>query len=235
MEAAHFKLLLGDADGTKAAMDKCGKILDTFDAVETAVHASFYRVSGDYYKAKAEYANYYKNSLLYLACVNVEKDLTEAARVQRAHDLSISALLGDSTYNFGELLLHPILSSLSASSEHAYLSDLLFAFNAGDIGRFESLAPHLPKEPILAENLPFLRQKICLMALIESVFTRSSDDRTIAFTTIASETKLPVDEVEHLVMKALSLKLIRGTLDQVSGVARITWVQPRVLDARQIA
>ncbi|CBQ71239.1 related to 26S proteasome regulatory particle chain RPN9 [Sporisorium reilianum SRZ2] len=234
MEAAHFKLLLGDADGTKAAMDKCGKILDGFDAVETAVHASFYRVCGDYYKAKAEYANYYKNSLLYLACVNVDVDLTDDARVQRAHDLSISALLGATIYNFGELLLHPILASLGKSKQHSWLSDLLFAFNAGDIGRFEALAPHLGKEPILAENQPFLRQKICLMSLIESVFKRAADDRTIAFATIAAETKLPVDEVEHLVMKALSLKLIRGTLDQVDQLARITWVQPRVLDHRQI-
>jgi len=30
------------------------------------------------------------------------------------------------------------------------------------------------------------------------------------------------------------LKLIRGTLDQHSQLARITWVQPRVLDKRQI-
>ncbi|EPQ30941.1 uncharacterized protein PFL1_01839 [Pseudozyma flocculosa PF-1] len=233
MEAAHFRLVLGDTDGTKQAMDRCAQILDTFDAVETAVHASFYRVSGDFYKAKAEYANYYKNSLLYLACVNVDTDLADADRVQRAHDLAISALLGDSIYNFGELLLHPILASL-ASSEHAWLSDLLFAFNAGDIGRFESLAPHLSKEPILSENLPFLRQKVCLMALIESVFRRSSDDRTIAFETIAIETKLPVDEVEHLIMKALSLVLIKGTIDQDAQVARIVWVQPRVLDRRQI-
>lgn len=185
MEAAHFQLLLGDLDGTKEAMDKCAKILDGFDSVEAGVHASFYRVCGDYYKvssvdtrkkvarqllrscgsrrhccplrkheslaprpsschivrlgarcmeaaslretlsrpfavipaltrpsftscmrsqAKAEYANYYKNSLLYLACVNVDADLTASDRVQRAHDLGVSALLGDTIYNFGELV-----------------------------------------------------------------------------------------------------------------------------------
>lgn len=50
MERAHFKLLLGDADETKEAMDKCEKILDLLDSVDLAVHASFYRVSGDYWK-----------------------------------------------------------------------------------------------------------------------------------------------------------------------------------------
>jgi 26S proteasome regulatory subunit N9 len=58
-------------------------------------------------------------------------------------------------------------------------------------------------QPILQENNPFLRQKICLMALIESVFKRPADDRTMTFQAIAHETRLPVEEVEHLVMKAL--------------------------------
>jgi 26S proteasome regulatory subunit N9 len=58
-------------------------------------------------------------------------------------------------------------------------------------------------QPILQENYAFLQQKICLMALIESVFKRNSDNRTMSFQTIAEETRLPVDEVEHLVMKAL--------------------------------
>lgn len=254
MEAAHFKLIVGDVDGTKEAMDKCGKILDTFNTVEKGVHASYYRVSGDFYKVshsasldvsqefltgfrilqtKAEYAFYYKNSLLYLACIDVEVDLLLEERIQRARDLALSALLGDTIYNFGELLLHPILSSLESSS-HAWLSTLLFSFNSGDIGRFESLISHLSSEPILAENQPFLRQKICLMALIESVFRRASSDRTLSFETIAVETRLPRDEVEHLIMKALSLKLIKGTIDQHAQMARITWVQPRVLDKRQI-
>jgi hypothetical protein len=41
------------------------------------------------------------------------------------------------------------------------------------------------------------------MALIESVFKRSADNRTMSFQVIAEETRLPIDEVEHLVMKAL--------------------------------
>ena len=52
MESAHFKLLLGDNEGTKEAMDKCEKILDSLDSVDLAVHGSFYRVSGDYFKAR---------------------------------------------------------------------------------------------------------------------------------------------------------------------------------------
>lgn len=41
------------------------------------------------------------------------------------------------------------------------------------------------------------------MALIDSVFRRNANNRTLAFQTIAEETRLPLNEVEHLVMKAL--------------------------------
>ncbi|KAJ7771841.1 hypothetical protein B0H16DRAFT_1410471 [Mycena metata] len=231
---ARAKLLYGDLEGTKTDMDKAWAVLDRLEGVDNGVNAAYYQVAGDYYKAKAEYAPYYRNSLLFLACVpNLATDMSAEDRLARAHDLGISAFLGDTIYNFGELLMHPILDSLDGTP-HEWIKKLLFTFNEGNIGKFEALAPLFPKEPILQENYAFLRQKICLMALIESVFKRAADNRTMTFQTIAEETRLPLDEVEHLVMKALSLKLIRGSLDQVDQKAQITWVQPRVLSRAQI-
>jgi len=230
---ARAKLIFGDIEGTKADMDAAWKVLDELSGVDSGVNAAYYSIAADYYKAKAEYGSYYKNSLLYLACVDIVKDLLPEDRLSRAHDLGVAAFLGDQIYNFGELLMHPILDDLD-QSEYDWIKKLLFTFNEGNIGKFEALAPLFPKEPILHENYPFLRQKICLMALIESVFKRGAYDRTMAFQTIAEETRLPLEEVEHLLMKALSLKLIRGSLDQVDQKAHITWVQPRVLSREQI-
>ena len=65
--------------------------------------------------------------------------------MSRSHDLAIAALLGDSIYNFGELLMHPILASLK-STAHGWLYDLLFALNAGDIGKFDGLTANLNKQ-----------------------------------------------------------------------------------------
>jgi len=230
---AHAKLVFGDLEGTKTDMDAAWKILDNLEGVDGGVNVAYYGVAADYYKAKAEYAPYYRNSLLYLACIDTEKDMSAEERLVRAHDLAISAFLADTIYNFGELLMHPILDAFNGTP-HEWIKKLLFTFNEGNIGKFEALAPLFPQEPILQENYAFLRQKICLMALIESVFKRPANNRTMPFQTIAEETRLPVDEVEHLVMKALSLKLIRGSLDQVEEKAYITWVQPRVLSREQI-
>jgi 26S proteasome regulatory subunit N9 len=43
-----------------------------------------------------------------------------------------------------------------------------------------------------------------------------------------------LEEVEFLVMKALSRGLVRGSIDQVNQLVSITWVQPRVLDRKQV-
>lgn len=247
---AYAKLGYGDLLGAKGDMDEANKILDRLDSVEGSVRAAYYRVASDYYKvrslppsippiitnalsqSKAEYAQYYKNSLLFLACVDINTDLTLPDRLVRAHDLALSALLAETIYNFGELLMHPILDSLTGT-QNEWLAKLLFVFNEGAIGKFEALAPVFPKEPILQENYAFLRQKICLMALIDAIF-RNATGRTMSFKSIAEETRLPFEEVEHLVMKAMSLKLIRGSLDQVDETVKMDWVQPRVLDREQI-
>lgn len=192
-------------------MDAAWAILDPMDGVDTRVSASYYFLASSYAKATAAYASYYRNSFLYLACLSdIQKDMTTEERVLRAHDLGLAAFLGE-IYNFGELLIHPILDALKGT-EYEWIKDMLVVFNEGDIGRFEALAPLMSQEPILQENYPFLRQKICLMALIDAVFRRTgpgapdsnrNNSRTISFEVIAQETHLPLEEVEHLLMKGM--------------------------------
>ncbi|MCJ1338483.1 26S proteasome regulatory subunit [Bachmanniomyces sp. S44760] len=229
---SEVKLRLEDLDDARKDLDKAESILDTFDSVETEVHASFYRTNASYYEAKANFAAYYKNALLYLACIDL-KSLTLMELRKRAYDLSVAALVSDSIYNFGELLLHPILGSLNGT-EHAWLRDLLFAFNRGDLGAYNVLEANLKKCSLLEEHKTFLWQKISLSALTEAVFRRPPHDRAMTFATISKETHVQPQEIEILIMKALSLGLLRGSIDQVAEIARINWVQPKVLDMKQI-
>ncbi|KAK4240746.1 hypothetical protein C8A03DRAFT_41762 [Achaetomium macrosporum] len=230
---ARVKLDLNDLDGARKDLDKAERVLDSFDSVETIVHAAFYGANADYYQAKADFGSYYRNALLYLACIDINS-LSPAERRNRAYDLSIAALVSSSIYNFGELLLHPILGALSEREDDKWLRELLFAFNRGDLRAYDVLADKINSNPLLAQHSRQLREKIYLAALTEAVFRRPPHDRAMTFATIAAETKVRPDEIEHLIMKALSLGLLRGTIDQVDQVAHINWVQPKVLDMQQI-
>lgn len=129
--------------------------------------------------------------------------------------------------------MHPILDSLSGT-KYVWLRELLFAFNRGDLQSFHKQSSNIAKVQILKENEQFLAQKIALAALTEAVFRRPPHDRSMHFATIRDETKVPLNDIEHLIMKALSLGLVKGTIDQVAQIANINWVQPKVLDMKQI-
>jgi len=230
---ARTKLGLNDLDAARKELDDAERILDSFDSVEAIVHAAFYDASATYYQRKMDFANYYRTALLYLACVDLNS-LSPEERHRRAYYLSVAALVSDSIYNFGELLLHPILDSLIKSEDDSWLRELLFAFNRGDLAAFDTLSDHIEENRLLDEHSTHLRQKIYLAALTEAVFRRPPHDRAMTFATIAQETKVRPEEIEHLIMKALSLGLLRGTVDQVDEVAHITWVQPKVLDMKQV-
>ncbi|PTB62511.1 hypothetical protein BBK36DRAFT_1144931 [Trichoderma citrinoviride] len=230
---ARVKLSLGELEDAKKDLDAAEKLLDSFDSVEAVVHAAFYDASASYYQRKADFANYYRTALLYLACIDLSS-LSDEERLRRAYYLSVAALVSTSIYNFGELLLHPILDTLGRSEDNAWLRDLLFAYNRGDLAAYDLLSDNIASNQLLKDNSDSLRQKIYLAALTEAVFRRPPHDRTMSFATISQETKVQPQEIEHLVMKALSLGLLRGSIDQVSQIAHITWVQPKVLDMKQI-
>ena len=42
--------------------------------------------------------------------------------------------------------------------------------------------------------------------------------------------QVQIDEVERNLMKAMSLGLIKGVIDEVDQTIQVTWVMPRVLD-----
>ncbi|OAQ66674.1 proteasome regulatory particle subunit (RpnI) [Pochonia chlamydosporia 170] len=230
---SRVKLSLNKLDDARRDLDASEKILDGFDSVETVVHAAFYDANASYYQRKMDFANYYRTSLLYLACIDLSS-LSDEERHRRAYYLSVAALVSSSIYNFGELLLHPILDSLAQSEDDAWLRELLFAFNRGDLVAFDALSDNIASNKLLDEHSTHLRQKIYLAALTEAVFRRPPHDRTMTFATISQETNVQQKEIEHLIMKALSLGLLRGTIDQVDEIAHITWVQPKVLDMKQI-
>lgn len=222
---------LNDLEATKKIIEEVEATLDNGDGV-TTVHGKFYLLASQYYRIKGDHGQYYRTALRYLGCIELDT-LSAEVQHQNAFFLGLAALLGDGVYNLGELLAHPVLETLKMT-ENAWLVELLYAFNAGDINKFESMKPQWGAIADLAAQELFLRQKISLLCLMEMTFKRPSHDRQLTFQEIATETKLPINEIELLVMKALAQGLVRGAIDQVANTVNMTWVQPRVLDRSQI-
>ena len=51
-DVANVKLRVPDLEGAQKDLAACQKVLDSFDSVETVVHASFYKVNADYYHVR---------------------------------------------------------------------------------------------------------------------------------------------------------------------------------------
>jgi 26S proteasome regulatory subunit N9 len=236
MHIAAFNLEHGDQKECQKLLEDGKSTLDTMTDIDPSVYANYYWVSSQYHKYRQEFAEFYKSALLYLAYTSVES-LSDSFKLDLAFDLSLSALLGDNIYNFGELLAHPIIKSLIGTKVE-WLYYILQAFNTGDLVRYQELCrahnAALSSQPALVENEKKLLEKINILCLMEIIFSRSSEDRTIPLSIIAERTKLSIEDVEYLLMKSLSVHLIEGIIDQVEGTVHVSWVQPRVLGIPQI-
>uniref|UniRef100_UPI00358EC173 26S proteasome non-ATPase regulatory subunit 13 n=1 Tax=Myxine glutinosa TaxID=7769 RepID=UPI00358EC173 len=229
---AGIKMEQGELLDTKRMIEEVGELLDNLVGV-TSVHSRFYDLSSRYYQLIGDHAAYYKDALRFLGCIDLQ-ELSVQEQQEKAFTLGLAALLGEGVYNFGELLMHPLLESLKKTDKQ-WLVDLLYAFNSGNVEQFKTMKVHWGKQPDLATNEAKLMKKIQLLCIMEMTFTRPAKNRQLTFEEIAEKTKLPVNEVELLVMKALSAELVKGSIDEVDKKIHMTWVQPRVLDLKQIS
>ncbi|KAA8525819.1 hypothetical protein F0562_007674 [Nyssa sinensis] len=137
MQIAIIQLEKGDQKECKKLLEDGKSTLGSMTDIDPSVYASYYWVASQYHKSHQEFAEFYKSALLYLAYTSVES-LSESFKLDLAFDLSLSALLGDNIYNFGELLAHPIIKSLLGTKVE-WLYYILEAFNSGDLVRYQEL------------------------------------------------------------------------------------------------
>uniref|UniRef100_A0A8C5AEB7 26S proteasome non-ATPase regulatory subunit 13 n=1 Tax=Gadus morhua TaxID=8049 RepID=A0A8C5AEB7_GADMO len=220
-----LKLEINDLPATKKIIEEVEEILNNLPGV-TSVHGRFYDLSSKYYRIIGNHASYYKDALRYLGCVDI-KDLPETEKQERAFTLGLAGLLGEGVYNFGELLMHPVLESLR-STDKQWLIDTLYAFNGGNVEKFQSFKSAWVLK--IGHYYGYMNMGI----YSPMTFTRPATNRQLTFAEIGQSAKIPVNEVELLVMKALSVGLIKGNIDEVDQKVQMTWVQPRVLDLQQI-
>jgi 26S proteasome regulatory subunit N9 len=70
---------------------------------------------------------------------------------------------------------------------------------------------------------------------VELVFSKPASERTLPFTDIAQGLEIPLEQVEWVIMRAFSVELMKGIMDQVAGEVHVTWILPRALGKEQMA
>ena len=202
--------------------------------LNSKINSAYYLEKTEHAKILNNYNDYYSNGLLYLSSVT---NLTEEEKNKLRYELCIAALLGDKIYNFGELILHDIFqeisqpSSSTTSSQYNWLYQLIINLNAGNVDNFNHwLSIAIKKAPILEQHQIFLKEKLTIMALLELV----SADKKLSFDIISEKTNTPIDQVELIIIKTMSLHLIEGYINQDQQYVVVSWIQPRILNLDQV-
>ncbi|GME79142.1 unnamed protein product [Ambrosiozyma monospora] len=233
-EIAKAKLKLGLYDEAIAIVDEVTEKIDNFHhKLDNKIYSSYYSTKMEVMKFKKNYNSYYYNSLLYLACIQDLATLPNKSLI--IQDICVNAVLGDKIYNFGEILMNPIFEYLKQD----YLKALLVSLNEGDLKGFNSVlnAHSQDLHSLGITNLDSLREKFCIMSFIELISIHTNSSKSVKFEVVLKNIELinTPEEVESLIMKCLSLGLVKGSINQVQSRFDISWIQPRILTKSQIS
>ena len=138
----------------------------------------------------------------------------------------MAVLLGKDIYNIAELCEKEALKAL-LNTEHEWLYQILMTLDSGNIREFTKVCEThqvFQKSDLIAKSQNQLDQKVRILAFLDLIFHLDKNSRTITFQQVADVSDVKTDDVELLVMKAVSLGLFKGIIDQVDQTIRIEWV-----------
>lgn len=228
-----------DTNACKEILNAHTKWLVALDETSgAAVHAAHYEAAMAYYKRVGPPQAFYEQGMAFLQYAPPGSDTSSTTNYhQLAVDLVLAALTGDGVYNLGQVEQNPILTVLHNTPD-AWLLDVLSACAAGDVTRFDQVtqqhAAAMAQQPALLNRATAVQEKLKLLALVWLVFRKPPHERTLVFDDIATALHVPVDQVEWVLMRAMSVELLKGKIDEVEQTVEITWLLPRVLNAGQM-
>jgi 26S proteasome regulatory subunit N9 len=132
--------------------------------------------------------------------------------------MAIASLIGEKMFNFAELMEKDFFKLL-LGSQFEFIYYLILCFNSAKVDQFidmmENNKARIQNDPILSGKIEFLHTKVRVAALLELVFQKNKNERVITYKEINHKCLCDIDKIEFLVIKALSLGLIKGYIDEV--------------------
>jgi len=226
------------------------------DSDWSMVHSAFYECSMMYRKCVGPPDVYYREAIQFLHYTPLTS-LSRERKYQLATDLCLAALIADGVYNFGEIVhmyesknrlevdaKDPNVSTSFSLLEclektpNEWLLHLIRAAASGNVQHFYQVSQLYAKEieaqSTLVSRASAIQEKVTLLALVHVIFEKPPQERTLSFQEIALAIQMPEHQVEWVLMRAMSLGLLKGVMDQVDGTVMVSWVMPQILNPTQL-
>ena len=202
--------------------------------IDSSLYAQYYKLCVSFYEKKQDYDNFYSNAFQYLA---YEAKLSNEEKLELCYKMCSAMLIGEKLYNFSELIEKDFFK-LMHGTKYEWISNLILYFNSAKVDQFLSMVEQnkqrINENQILRGHVDFLPVKIRIAALLELIFQKNKNERTLTFEEICKVCLTEEDKIEYISMKALSHGLIKGYIDQVEKKLTVNWIQPKYLDKQKI-
>ena len=202
--------------------------------IDSSLYSQYYKLSTLFYEKKQDYDNFYNNAFQYLA---YETKISNDDKLILCYKMCSAMLIGEKLYNFAELIEKDFFK-LMHGTKYEWISNLILSFNSAKVDQFLSMMEqndkNIKENPILKDKIDYLPIKIRIAALLELIFQKNKNERTLSFDEICKVCHTEEDKIEYISMKALSHGLIKGYIDQVDKKLVVNWIQPKYLDKEKI-
>jgi 26S proteasome regulatory subunit N9 len=123
--------------------------------------------------------------------------------------MSVASLIGEKMFNFAELTEKEFFKVLKDSPNNQWIYDLIISFNSARVDEFirtmQKYSDRILADKDLKDRVRALELKIRIAALLELAFHKNKNERVLTYKDISPNFQCSADDIELLVIKALSL------------------------------
>lgn len=211
--------------------------LEKYFDVDHLIYSYFYKLYAQYYEKKQNYDEFYNYAIQYFAYCK-EESLSKEEKLSMSYKMALASLVGEKMYNFTELIDKDFFKVL-IGSDYEWIFNIIISLNSGKVDHFTTVllnySTYIQNEPLLNSKLNLLNQKVRITALLDMVFQKNKNERVFSYREVMYNCSCDSNQVEILSMKALSLGLIRGYIDEIEQQLVVSWIQPKFLDREKIS
>lgn len=218
-------------------IEKTKSLLQGIIGLSVSVHKFYNFALMNYYKALNVSDMFVKYALLFLAYTPLD-DLDDSEKMEIGKYICIHSIISEDVYNIGEIIQLPLIGvCLQNNPEISWLYQLILVYNEGKMDFFFEVVKKYEvdiKNTILRDYEKSMLKKMTLLALVDLAFRKKKQRSVISFAEIAEHCKIDINDVEKLLITAISKNILTCKIDEIEKAVKIIWVKPRVLSTDKI-